>query len=152
MAGGRRRLPPACIERLSGCDLVVHAGDVMTAEALDEIESIGPPVTGVLGNMDGPDLRGRLTPELELELKDGVRVGVIHDAGPSAGRLERMRARFPEAHAVVFGHSHMPLHERGGGFQIFNPGSPTERRRAPTHSMGLARVERGAITFELVSL
>ena len=57
---------------------------------------------------------------------------MVHDAGPRAGRLERMRARFGErADAVVFGHSHLPLHERADGFQIFNPGSPTDRRRAP---------------------
>ena len=72
--------------------------------------------------------------------------------GPAAGRLARLRRRFPDADAVVFGHSHIPLHEREGDFQIFNPGSPTERRRAPRHSMGLARVEGGAIEFELVTL
>src|SRR5690242_19363505 len=118
MAGGGRTLPPACVERLAGCDLVVHAGDVMTGEALEEIEALGPPVAAVLGNMDGPDLRRRLSPELVLELEGGVRLGVVHDAGPKAGRLERMRARFPDAHAVVFGHSHMPLHEQVSGFQI----------------------------------
>jgi len=53
---------------------------------------------------------------------------------------------------VVFGHSHLPLHEEADGFQIFNPGSPTERRRAPAHTMGIARVEGGRIAFELVEL
>ena len=152
MAGGRRKLPDSCVERLADCELIVHAGDVMTDGALEEIESIGPPVAAVLGNMDGPDLRRRLPPELLLALAGGVHLGVVHDAGPRTGRLERMRARFPAAHAVVFGHSHMPLHEQAGGFQIFNPGSPTERRRAPSHSMGLAHVDAGSITFELVTL
>jgi uncharacterized protein len=51
----------------------------------------------------------------------------------------------------VFGHSHLPLHERTeDGFQIFNPGSPTERRRAPVHTMGMARVEDGEVEFELI--
>ena len=62
--------------------------------------------------------------------------------GPRRGRLARLRRAFRDADAVVFGHSHMPLHERDGGFQIFNPGSPTERRRAPIRAMGLADVER----------
>ena len=66
---------------------------------------------------------------------------MIHDAGPRQGRLQRLRREFPEADAVVFGHSHMPLHESGDGFQIFNPGSPTERRRAPSKSMGIAVAE-----------
>jgi predicted phosphodiesterase len=79
-------------------------------------------------------------------------IGLVHDAGPAKGRLARLRRRFPEADAVVFGHSHLPLHERAGSFQIFNPGSPTERRRAPRHTMGLARVEQSGIEFELVDL
>jgi len=88
-----------------------------------------------------------------------ARLAVIHDAGPSRGRLERMRRRFAGAHAdgdvdaVVFGHSHIPLHERAAdGFQIFNPGSPTERRRAPGHTMGICRTVGGTLMFELVEL
>jgi predicted phosphodiesterase len=77
---------------------------------------------------------------------------MTHDAGPARGRLPRMRRRFPAAVAVVFGHSHIPLHEEADGFQIFNPGSPTERRRSPAHTMGLAHVEEGRVSFELVTL
>jgi uncharacterized protein len=149
---GRRTLPPACVERLERCDLIVHAGDVMTEAALAEIESIGPPVRAVLGNVDSYELRARLPPELLIPLDGGPKLAVVHDAGPRQGRLERLRLRFPEAGAVVFGHSHLPLHEERDGFQIFNPGSPTERRRAPRHSMGLAHVENGALRFELVGL
>ena len=149
--GGRNRLPDRCEELIAGSDLLVHAGDVMTLEALAEIEAIGPPVRAVAGNMDGWDLRERLPVTDEIEVA-GATLAVLHDAGPSAGRLERMRRRFPGADAVVFGHSHIPLHEREGDFQIFNPGSPTERRRAPSHSMGVARVEDGRLEFELVEL
>ncbi len=123
----------------------------MTVEALVEIEAIGTPLRAITGNMDGWELRDRLPDELELEL-DGARLAMLHDAGPGVGRLRRMRKRFPAADAVVFGHSHLPLHERDGDFQIFNPGSPTERRKAPTHSMGLARIADGAIEFEMVTL
>ena len=77
---------------------------------------------------------------------------MVHDAGPAAGRLDRLRRRFPDADAVVFGHSHMPLHEERDGFQIFNPGSPTERRRAERHTMGIATAEGGHVAFELVNL
>jgi len=82
-----------------------------------------------------------------------VNIALIHDAGPAEGRLERMRRRFPQADALVFGHSHIPLHEVGDdGFQIFNPGSPTDRRRQPRHTMGVARIEQAEIAFELVAL
>jgi putative phosphoesterase len=148
---GRRRLPPACLELLAGSDLIVHAGDVMTVGALSEIEAIGPPIAAVHGNVDCAELRRRLPATLELDL-DGVRLAVVHDAGPRRERLERLRLRFPEADAVVFGHSHLPLHERDDGFQIFNPGSPTERRRAPRRTMGTARIERGSVRFAHVEL
>jgi uncharacterized protein len=146
-----RRLPAACVERLAAADLVLHAGDVMTEGALAEIEAVGTPLLAVHGNVDCAALRRRLPAERVIGA-EGVRIGMVHDAGRAAGRLERLRRRFPDAAAVVFGHSHLPLHEQSGRFQIFNPGSPTERRGAPTRSMGLARAERGLLSFELVSL
>ena len=82
----------------------------------------------------------------------GARIAMVHDAGPATRRLAWLRARFPDADAVVFGHSHLPLHEEAVDFQIFNPGSPTERRRAPRHTMGVARAEGGRIRFELIAL
>jgi putative phosphoesterase len=146
---GARRIPDACLERLAGADLILHAGDIATTAVLEEIEAIGPPVHAVHGNVDSEELRRRLPQSLELDAA-GTRIAMVHDAGPARRRLERMRARFPSAAAVVFGHSHIPLHEERDGFQIFNPGSPTDRRRQPRHTMGLARAARGRVTFEHV--
>jgi putative phosphoesterase len=153
MPRGARRLPAACVERIAAADLLLHAGDFMTLDVLRELEAIGPPLVGVHGNMDSPELR-RLLPAERVVEAEGARIALVHDAGPRGGRLERMRRRFGErAVAVVFGHSHLPLHEQAGdGFQIFNPGSPTERRRAPTHTMGMARVDDARIEFELIEL
>jgi uncharacterized protein len=153
MPRGSRRLPKACVERIASADLLLHAGDLMTVEVLRELEAIGPPVAAVYGNMDTAELR-RLLPEERIVEADGARIAMVHDAGPRTGRLARMRRRFGDrADAVVFGHSHLPLHERApDGFQIFNPGSPTERRRAPVHTMGVARAEGGAVEFELLPL
>ena len=145
----RRRLPDACVERLRGADAILHAGDVMEEAFLDELEALGPPVHAVHGNQDSPELRLRL-PATRIVSAGGVRIGMIHDGGASAGRMERLRRRFPDADAVIFGHSHIPLHEEAGGFQIFNPGSPTERRRAPHHTMGIATVRDGRVHFELL--
>jgi uncharacterized protein len=148
---GARRLPPGCVQRLESADLILHAGDIATAGALGEIEALGPPVQAVHGNVDAAELRGRLPTEHVVDAA-GARIGMVHDAGPAAGRLERLRQRFPEADAAVFGHSHLPLHEERAGFQIFNPGSPTERRRSPSHTMGIAVVRDGRPQFELVRL
>src|SRR5829696_6285970 len=128
---GARRLPEACVERIAAADLVLHAGDFSTLAVLRELESIGPPVIAVHGNVDSADLR-RLLPAERVVEAERARIAMVHDAGPRAGRLERMRRRFGErANLVVFGHSHLPLHEDApDGFQILNPGSPTER---PAH-------------------
>jgi uncharacterized protein len=148
---GARRLPEACVERIAGAELLLHAGDFSTLAVLRELEAIGPPVLGVHGNVDSAELRRLLPAERVLEA-EGARIGMVHDAGPRRGRLERLRTHFGErANVVVFGHSHMPLHEQApDGFQILNPGSPTERRRAPTHTMGLIRVESGLARCEIV--
>ncbi len=147
---GSRALPAACIARLRTADLILHAGDLSAHTVLDELRAIGPPVYAVHGNVDELAVRQSLPAVIELDLA-GLAVAMIHDAGPAQGRLKRLRGRFPKADAVVFGHSHIPLHETGAeGLQIFNPGSPTERRRAPNHTMGLARVANGSISFELV--
>jgi hypothetical protein len=150
---GGRALPEACAQRLRDADLILHAGDFVTGEVLRDLRALGPPVEAVHGNVDDETVR-RLLPAARLVRTAGASIAMVHDAGPADGRLARMRRRFPDADAVVFGHSHIPLHERDDatGFQIFNPGSPTDRRRQPTHTMGLARVEDGAVTFELVDL
>jgi putative phosphoesterase len=146
-----RPLPAKCVELMRSAELIVHAGDFMTLAVLEQIESLGPPVKAVHGNMDTAELRRRVPAEVTFSAQ-GHEIGVIHDAGAAQGRLARLRARFPAADAVIFGHSHMPLHETSGGFQIFNPGSPTQRRRAPRHTMGLARVTGPSLLFEHVDL
>lgn len=152
MPKGARRLPDRCLELLGAAELIVHAGDWSALEVVEEIESIGPPVIGVRGNVERPQVRERLPERAEFEL-GRRRLGVVHDAGPARGRLARMRRAFPATHAVIFGHSHIPLHEADeGGFQIFNPGSPTERRRAPSHTIGLAYVAAGTVRFEHVEV
>ena len=148
---GKRRLPPNCVERLMEAGLIIHAGDFVTLAVLDELRSYGE-VVGIHGNVDDQEVRAALPQTTAFNL-DGATIAVIHDAGPRIGRLARLRRRFAEADAVIFGHSHIPLHEQAeDGFQIFNPGSPTERRRAPRHTMGMARVLGGSIDFELVNL
>ncbi len=147
---GSRRLPGACVERLRAADLIVHAGDLSRLAVLHELQALGR-VVAVHGNVDDAGVRAAL-PETAVVHAGERRIAVIHDAGPAAGRLARMRARFPGADAVVFGHSHIPLHETGaGGFQIFNPGSPTDRRRQPDHTMGICHAG-DRLDFELIVL
>jgi uncharacterized protein len=151
MPRGQRQLPDACSERLRAADVIVHAGDFTSLSVLREIESFGR-VLAVHGNVDDAELQALLPERLTID-EGGIRVGVVHDGGPGRGRLARLRGWFPDAHAVIFGHSHIPLHDRADdGFQIFNPGSPTERRSAPLHTMGAAHIRQGRVAFELIGL
>jgi putative phosphoesterase len=144
--GARRtapRLPDHLWEHLRGADAILHAGDVLDAGVLDLFGEQAP-VYAVLGNND-LSLAGILPVTQMVEL-GGVRIGMIHDSGPSSGRAARMHRRFPDATVVVFGHSHAPLNEYGAGGQLlFNPGSPTQRRAQPVHTLGELRVAGGKV-------
>jgi putative phosphoesterase len=144
-APGRwRGCPPTVAGLLEGVDVILHAGDVCVPSVLDELSRFAP-VHVVLGNNDGLGVRDWGAPEtLSLDLA-GLPVGMIHDSGPAAGRPARMRRRFPDAELVVFGHSHIPLDQVDGGRRLFNPGSPTDRRRQPHGTIGLLRIEDGRL-------
>ena len=137
--------PPAVAEHLERADVILHAGDVCTASVLEELHTFAP-VHAVLGNNDGPDVAEWGAPEtLELTLA-GLTVAMIHDSGQADGRAARMHSRFPTADLVVFGHSHIPMDQTASGVRIFNPGSPTDRRRQPHGTIGLLDIEGGRIT------
>ena len=148
---GSRRLPGACVERLRAADLILHAGDLVSLSFLDELRALGPPVAAVYGNMDTPDLK-LLLPKQHFIEAAGARIGMVHIAGPRAGRESRLTARFPDCTAVVYGHTHVPQLEQVAGVWVLNPGSPTERRRAPMRSMLELRIARGEIEPVLVDL
>jgi uncharacterized protein len=148
---GARRLPEACLERLRAADLVLHGGDVSSVAFYEELLAVGPPVEAVHGNADEPALRERL-PEERIVDVGGARIGMVHIPGPAAGREERLVRRFAGCGGVLFGHTHLPVVERHAGVWILNPGSPTERRRGPFHTMLVLEIEHGAIRPELVRL
>jgi putative phosphoesterase len=139
-----RVCPPRVAEYLRQADLILHAGDVCTAAVLVELAEYAP-VAAVRGNNDRPDVaEWGAPPTTELDL-DGLAVAIVHDSGAAAGRLLRLRRRFPRADLVVFGHSHIPLDETGPGLRIFNPGSPTDRRRQPHGTLGVLEIDSGQL-------
>jgi hypothetical protein len=149
---GSRRLPDACVERLRAADVVLHAGDFTALSVLEQLRTLGPPVRAVHGNVDDAELRALLPPTLVVEV-DGCRIGLVHDAGRRDGRHARLAAAFAGCAAIVYGHSHMPEVFRVGSTWMLNPGSPTERRRAPYASMLELRVARGRVeAAELVDV
>jgi uncharacterized protein len=134
-AGGRRQLPEAAYRILDQADVILHAGDVLDGDVLAGLATIAP-LYAVLGNNDR-SLVGVLPITRIVDL-EGVRVGMIHDGGARVGRAGRLRRKFPDAGVVVFGHSHVPVDQEGlAGQRLFNPGSPTERRGQPHHTLGI---------------
>ena len=130
------------MRELARADLILHAGDVVTAAVLRELEAYAP-VEAVFGNMDEPALQASL-PERRVVEVEGARIGLVHIPGPRGGREARLAAWFAGCDAVVYGHTHVPQVERHGGVWILNPGSPTERRRAPARSLIVLGLAPGA--------
>jgi len=146
--GTTRPVPAGAWPYLESCDHILHAGDVVDASLLDELKALAP-VTVVMGNCDSHDvLAWGATDEARVEI-GGIKIGMIHDAGPTKGRRERMRGRFRAERVVVFGHSHMPVNEDEDGLLLFNPGSATWKRRAPFPTMGLLWIEGGGVEGEI---
>jgi uncharacterized protein len=147
---GARRLPDACLDELERADLILHGGDVVLASVLRELEAFAP-VEAVFGNVDEAALK-QVLPERRIVEVEGVRIGMVHIGGPAAGREQRLVSWFPDCDAVVYGHTHIPQVERHAGVWILNPGSPTERRRAPSRALIVVDVRGARLRPSLIEL
>jgi uncharacterized protein len=137
------QIPARGRSELDRADVILHAGDVVVQALLDALGGMAP-TYAVLGNNDS-DLIGVLPLTRTLEL-GGVPIAMIHDSGPTNGRPARMRRRFPDAAVVVYGHSHIPDDQEGiDGQRLFNPGSPTQRRSQPRHTLGVLELGDGRV-------
>lgn len=146
--GMTRTVPMGAWPYLESADHILHAGDVVDPALLHELAALAP-LTVVMGNCDGMDVRDWGAGETAQLTLDGVTIGMVHDSGSKTGRHERMRALFPDARVVVFGHSHLPFNEDRDGLLLFNPGSPTWKRQAPFTSMGLLWIDNGTVEGEI---
>src|SRR5689334_15642860 len=137
-------MPTQVWHAVDEADIVLHAGDWVHVDLLDRLEARAR-VVGVAGNNDGPDLHARLPEVARVEL-DGTRWAVVHETGPAKGREERCARAYPDVDVLVFGHSHIPWDTTApGGLRLLNPGSPTDRRRQPTHTWMTAEVVDGEL-------
>jgi uncharacterized protein len=141
-----RDLPEQLWSAVDSADVVVHAGDWVEVTLLDALESRATRLLACYGNNDGPGLRNRL-PEVARAEIAGLRLAVVHETGPAAGREQRCAARFPDTDVLVFGHSHIPWDSTApGGLRLLNPGSPTDRRRQPFCTYLTAEAADGHLT------
>jgi putative phosphoesterase len=146
-----RALPSKLFPPLRRADLILHAGDVTSAQVLLELSEFAP-VHVAMGNGDRPEVAAwGARPEVMLDL-DGLSVAMVHDAGPRSGRERRMRRRFPHAGLVIFGHSHIPIDAEAEGQRLFNPGSPTWKRRQPAPTFGALTISAGRVSARIREL
>jgi uncharacterized protein len=139
-----REMPHQVWDEVESADLVVHAGDWVVPELLDELEARSRLLLAVHGNNDGAELRRRL-PEVATAVVGGVRLGVVHETGSRQRREQRMRAAYPDLDLLVFGHSHIPWDTEVDGLRLLNPGSPTDRRRQPHCTYLTCTVSEGRV-------
>ena len=139
-----RALPAQVRAEVARADVVLHAGDWVAEDVLDDLDARAARLVGVWGNNDGPGLRARLPEVARVEI-GGVRIAMVHETGPAAGRERRMAAAFPDADVLVFGHSHIPWDTTHDGLRLLNPGSPTDRRREPFCTYVTLRLADGAV-------
>jgi uncharacterized protein len=109
------------LDALRGSDLIVHAGDVGSAEIITALEAIAP-VVAVRGNTD-VEAWARSLPETAVAEAGDVSIYVLHDL--QALDLDPAKAGFS---LVVTGHTHKPLKLERGGVLFVNPGSAGPRR------------------------
>lgn len=135
------KLPDALIQGLHGVDLILHAGDWVSPHIVGLVEEIAP-VESVAGNNDGAELILRFGRQKLLEI-GGCRIGLVHGDGYRKTTEERARETFmsDRPDIVVFGHSHIPYQQQIDGILMFNPGSPTDKRRQPRYSYGIIELK-----------
>jgi putative phosphoesterase len=144
-------LPARCVDLCRRADLIIHCGDFTSLAFWEQLSAIGPPVAGVHGNMDDQELKELLPKDRVIRVEESY-IGMVHTPGPRAGREARLRAKFPDCNAVIYGHTHVPDVTEDEGVWILNPGSPTEKRKSPSHAMLVLAVAGKQVAPKLVEL
>jgi len=146
------KIPKPLIEAVKESDMVIHVGDFVDLEVLNMLKGLKD-VHAVYGNMDGLELR-QVLPKREIFSCEGVKIGLFHGEGGPDGIVPRVRAQFEDerVQAIVFGHTHEVMNEVVDGILFFNPGSPTDKIRAPFRSYGVLEVSGSEIKGKIVKL
>ena len=144
------KLRPEVFDVFAGVDLILHAGDVGPVDIITELEAIAP-VHAVLGNTDSWELRSRAQDTVQLEL-EGKRIVLIHGHQLGVPNAERLRAAWPDADIIVYGHTHRQRVDRVDGCLVVNPGAAGAARFDLKPAVAILVLETGGATVEHVPL
>ena len=145
-----RHIPDTVLTLFDGVELILHAGDLSTLAALDQLEAYAP-VVAVQGNVEYPEVVSALPLKREIEVS-GVAIGLVHILGERTHYARNARREFPAGRVVVFGHSHIPHLSDDDGLMLLNPGSATDRRFQPYCSVALLTIRDGVPSAEIIPL
>jgi uncharacterized protein len=135
-----KTLPPRLIEELQDTDLIIHAGDWQTVDVYNQLKTFAN-VAGVYGNVDDEDIK-EMFPEIQIVEAGGFKIGITHGHGTGKTTEKRAIQKFAnqKVDCIIFGHSHIPIKKYDQGILIFNPGSPTDKRRQEKYSFGVIKI------------
>ncbi|RJX38040.1 metallophosphoesterase [Paenibacillus pinisoli] len=134
-----KKLPDRLLAELKHADAVIHAGDWSRMEVYEQLSAFAP-TYGVAGNNDGAELQAKFGTSRLLQF-GSWRIGLVHGHGATKRASTESHAisafKDTPVHIVIYGHSHIPVLKRVDNMIIFNPGSPTDKRRQPLYSFGI---------------
>lgn len=138
-------LRPQVMSALTGCDQIIHAGDITEQWVLDELRTIAP-VTAVRGNNDRDDWALSLAESATLRV-GSVAIHVLHD-------LKQLTSLppLPETRVIVSGHSHKPSVLGIEGILRVNPGSAGRRRFKLPVTIAELLIEGDQVSARIIEL
>lgn len=145
-----RVLPQNVLDAFANVDLILHAGDLTSLKAIEELEDLAP-VMAVQGNMDRA--RGIDLPKARVIEAEELRIGLVHgEVYPRADTQQLLYlAKELDADILVSGHSHQPKIEQTEGILLLNPGSPVVPRLADRTVM-ILEINKKEVDVEIVKI
>ncbi|CAN7364845.1 metallophosphoesterase family protein [Rossellomorea sp. LjRoot5] len=135
-----RSLPDPLQKDLTDSDLIIHGGDFQTLDVFEAFKRYGE-LIAVSGNVDNVELQS-LLPKRRIIEKKGLKIGIVHGDGKGKTTEKRALEAFDDVDVdvIIFGHSHIPYSRFMKGVLLFNPGSPTDKRKLPYYSHGVLTI------------
>ncbi len=145
-----RELPEGVLQAIKEAEWVVHCGDYTSIVVLEELRRQARNFIGVYGNSDPGDIRGQLPSEVTFEI-EGRKIAVTHPywCGFPDGLEEDLAVQFPDADAILFGHTHEPYREKGHSALLLNPGQAYHSFMVPA-SIGVITISKEKLDGEIL--
>jgi len=146
-------LPEKLLNEIKNADMLIHAGDFVSLDLLEELKSLCKNLKAVYGNMDPQEIKDIL-PLRDIFKVDNFKIGLYHGYGAPNRIFELLNTEFKadKLDMIVFGHTHKAFNEKRGGILFFNPGSPTDKACLDCNTYGILEVSGKKIETKIVNI